>query len=118
MAVRGGHFAKIDDVLAKFKSDEDKYISQEFQKYGYELARELGDLKNTSLYIKLAKDTPRGILEAARNFVKDAVGVKNKPALFLWKLKQMKDNGGKTKNTKSEALNSKYETKNNDSKNK
>lgn len=81
---------KIGYILKGFKSDEDKYISREFQKYGYDLAEELGDLKNKSLYIKLAKEVPRGLLEAARNFVKDAYQVKNRPALFLWKLKQLK----------------------------
>lgn len=81
---------KIGDILKTFKSDEDKYISREFQKYGYDLAEELNDLKNKSLYIKLAKETPRGYLEAARNFVKDANNVRNKAALFLWKLTQLK----------------------------
>lgn len=81
---------KIGDVLKKFNSDEDKYISFEFQKYGYELADELGDLKNKSLYIKLAKETPRGLLETARNFVKDAYQVKSRPRLFMWKLSELK----------------------------
>ncbi len=81
---------KVGDILKKFKSDEDKYISFEFQKYGYELAKELGDLKNTSLYIKLAKETPRGLLEAAKNFVKDAYNVKSGPKLFMWKLTQLR----------------------------
>jgi len=83
-------FTKITDVLKKFQKDEDKYISREFQKYGYDLAEELGDLKNKSLYIKLAKETPRGLLEAAKNFVKDAYQVKSKPKLFMWKLQQLK----------------------------
>jgi hypothetical protein len=83
-------FSKIADVLKKFDVDEDKYISYEFQKYGYELADELGDLKNKSLYIKLAKEVPRGILEAARNFVKDAYNVKSRPKLFMWKLAQIR----------------------------
>ena len=48
---------QIGSILKKFKSDEDKYISQEFQKYGYDLAQELGDPKNISMYIKLAKIT-------------------------------------------------------------
>ncbi len=80
----------IGEVLKKFKADEDKYISFEFQKYGYDLAKDLGDLKNISLYIKLAKETPRGFLEAAKNFVKDAYNVKSKPKLFMWKLSQLK----------------------------
>jgi hypothetical protein len=91
-----GSFLKISDVLANFKSDQDKYIAYEFQKYGYELARELGDLKNRSLYIKLAKETPRGLLEAARNFVKDAKNVKSKPKLFMWKLSNLKDSKADT----------------------
>jgi hypothetical protein len=81
---------KISDVLSRFDIDQDKYISQEFQKYGYDLAEELGDLKNKSLYLKLAKETPRGYLEAARNFVKDAYQVRSKPRLFMWKLTQLK----------------------------
>src|SRR3989338_3297884 len=83
-------FSSLGDVIKTFKSDEDKYVSYEFQKYGYELAKQLGDLKNKSLYIKLAKDTPRGFLEAARNFVKDANNVKSPAKLFMWKLQQLK----------------------------
>lgn len=78
--------------MKRFDSDKDKYISREFQKYGYDLAQELGDPKNVSLYIKLAKITPRGILETARNFIKDAYKVKSKPALFLWKLGELNKN--------------------------
>ncbi len=83
-------FSKVSDVLKKFKSDEDKYVSYEFQKYGYELAKDLGEPKSASLYIKLAKETPRGLLEAARNFVKDAYNVKSRTRLFMWKLTQLK----------------------------
>lgn len=84
-------FSLVGDVLKKYKiEDKDKYISREFQKYGYELAKELGDLKSTSLYIKLAKESPRGLIESAKNFVKDAANVKSKPRLFMWKLQQLK----------------------------
>ena len=81
---------KIGEILKEFKSDEDKYISREFQKYGYELAKELGDLKNKSFYIKLAKEMPRGLLESARNFVKDAYQVKSRARLFMWKLTELR----------------------------
>jgi ubiquinone biosynthesis protein COQ9 len=84
------NFSTIADVLVGFKGDRDKYISQEFQKYGYDLAIELGDPKNISFYIKLAKDNKRGFLEKARNFVKDANKVRSRPALFVWKLTQLK----------------------------
>lgn len=83
-------FFSVGDVLKDFKGDKDKYISQEFQKYGYDLAMELGDPDNISFYIKLAKETPRGLLEKSRNFVKDANNVRSKPALFLWKLTELK----------------------------
>ena len=49
-------FTLVGDVIKKFDNQEDKYISHEFQKYGYEFAKELGDLKNKSLYIKFAKE--------------------------------------------------------------
>lgn len=84
-------FSLVGDILKDFKLEEDKYISHEFQKYGYDLAKELGDLKSTSLYIKLAKETPRQYLESARSFVKDATKVKSKPKLFMWKLQRIKD---------------------------
>jgi hypothetical protein len=83
-------FTKIGDILKDFKFNEDKYISREFQKYGYDLAEELGDLKNKSLYIKLAKETPRALLENARNYVKDAYNVKSKARLFMWRLSELK----------------------------
>ncbi len=84
-------FSTLADVLKGFKGDKDKYISQEFQKYGYDLACELGDSKHVSLYIKLAKDTPRALIEISRNFIKDAYKVRSKPKLFMWKLKQLRN---------------------------
>jgi hypothetical protein len=85
----------LGDILSKYDWDKKKYISQEFQDYGYRLAVALDDLKNKSLYMKLAKETPRGWLEEAKNFVKDAYNVKSKARLFMWKLKQIKDEKGK-----------------------
>lgn len=76
----------VKQILTKFNPLEDKYISREFQKYGYDLAEELGDLKRKALYMKLAKEMPRSLLEEARNFLKDAGQVKSKPKLFMWKL--------------------------------
>ncbi len=81
----------VGDLLNKYKFDDtDKYVSREFQKYGYDLANELGDPKHISLYIKLAKDNPRGLVEAARSFVKDAQNARSKPRLFMWKLTELK----------------------------
>jgi len=77
------------DILKNFNPLEDKYISREFQKYGYDLAAELGDLEHKALYIKLAKEIPRPVLEKARYFVKDAKA-KSKARLFMWKLKELR----------------------------
>ena len=81
----------IQEILSKYKlEDKGKYITKEFQDYGYRLAEELGDEKHKSLYIKLAKEVDRKLLEEAKIFVKDASNVKSKGRLFMWKLKQLR----------------------------
>lgn len=82
---------KIGDLVKKYQLDDtDKYVSREFQKYAYDLAVELGDLSHKSLYMKLAKTTPRAMMENARSFVKDATNVQSRGRLFMWKLKELK----------------------------
>ncbi|HUS60355.1 MAG TPA: hypothetical protein VMX76_03180 [Nevskiaceae bacterium] len=81
----------VGDILKDFDWDKKKYITREFQDYGYRLAEELGDLKHKALYIKLAKELPRKLLEEARTFVKDASNIKNPGKLFMWKLKKLKE---------------------------
>lgn len=83
-------FQTVGDILKSFDWEEKKYISREFQDFGYRLAEELKDLPHKALYIKLAKITPRVLLEEARNFVKDANKVKNPARLFMWKLAELK----------------------------
>lgn len=90
----------IKDILSKFDFKNEKYISVEFQKYGYDLAVELKDLPHKALYIKMAKNTPREILEKARSFVSDA-NARNKGRLFMWKVSQLK----KAPNSKHQATN-------------
>lgn len=80
----------IKQVLAKFDPTKDKYISREFQAFGVHLAEELNDMKHKSLYIKMAKTEHRAILEKAFSFVVDSKA-NNKGALFMWKVKQLKD---------------------------
>lgn len=79
---------KYKDTLAKRK----KYVRKEFQAYGLQLAEELDDWKNKSLYIRLAKNTDHLILEKARLFIKDQSPntVKSKARLFMWKLAAIK----------------------------
>lgn len=87
----------VRNILSNYKIDDtDKFISREFQKYAYDLAVELGDLPHKSLYMKLAKETPRILLEKARSFVKDAYQPKSKGRLFMWKLSQLKAAKGDT----------------------
>ncbi len=70
--------------------DRGGFISREFQDYGYRLAAELDDLRHKSLYFKLAKDLPRGLLEQARSYVIDAKSARSKAKLFMWKINQLK----------------------------
>jgi hypothetical protein len=82
---------KIGDTLKKYKLDDtDKTVSREFQLYAYDLAVELEDLTHKSLYMRLAKNTPRGLMEKARSFVKDASNARSKGRLFMWKLSELK----------------------------
>lgn len=83
----------IGQILKKFDPLKDKYISREFQKYGYDLSEELGDPDHKALYIKMAKEVPRAVLEKARYFVKDAKA-RNRARLFMWKVKELRDNKG------------------------
>lgn len=81
----------IGQIISQYKlEDKGKYITREFQDYGYRLACELKDKKHKSLYIKLAKTIDRKLLEKARIFVKDANRVKNRAKLFMWKLQQLR----------------------------
>lgn len=83
---------KVSQILDKFNPVQDKYVSREFQSFGIHLAEELDDYKHKSLYIKLAKTVHRSILEKALSFCVDS-NAKNKGALFMWKLKQIKEEG-------------------------
>lgn len=78
----------IKQVLKKFNPLEDKYISREFQAFGVFLSEKLQDEGHKGLYIKLAKQHSRPILEEALRFVVDS-NARNKVALFMWKLKEM-----------------------------
>ncbi len=82
-------FQSIGQVLKKFNPTQDKYISKEFQAYGYYLAEELGDLSHKSLYIRLAKQVPRGFLEETMTFVKSC-RPRSRARLFMWKLKELR----------------------------
>jgi len=79
----------ISEIL-KSRKVQWKYITREFQDYGYRLAESLDDLKHKSLYIKLAKEEDRELLQKAWDFVKDS-RARSKAKLFMWKLKQLRE---------------------------
>jgi len=85
----------IKDHLSKFQETlfgRQKYIKNEYQSYGLELAKELDDWKNRALYIRMAKNMDRKILEKARYFIKDQTrGTIHSPyKLFMWKIKELR----------------------------
>lgn len=84
-------FQNMGNLFSQYQlDDKGGYITQEFQDFGYRLAVELNDLKHKSLYIKMAKTVDRSVLERALSFVKDAYNAKSKAKLFMWKVKQIR----------------------------
>jgi hypothetical protein len=88
----------LSDLLKKPQSDfkkdlmdRHKYVSKEYQDYGYRIAVKLDDAKRASMYIKLAKEQPRAFLEQAFSFAIDYPKAKNRGRLFMWKLKQLRE---------------------------
>ena len=75
----------LEDVLEEIVGD----ITDEFDED--DKAVDLNDLQHKSLYIKMAKNTDRPILERALSFVTDASNAKSKARLFMWKVKQLKE---------------------------
>lgn len=91
-----------DDFKKDFKNRH-KYVSKEFQDYGYRTALKLGELKRVSLYIKLAKEKPRAWMDQAFSFAIDYPNAKNRGRLFMWKLKELeKEHKEKEKKKKEE----------------
>jgi hypothetical protein len=84
---RGG-FKGLKEMLGRFDQAKDKYYSREWQSFGIHLTKELGDAKHKSLYMKMARDYPRAVLEQALRFVSDSKA-RNKGALFMWKAKEL-----------------------------
>ena len=86
---RKSGFTSVKQVLGKFDEKKDKYISREWQGYALKLAEELNDKNHISLYMKMARDLDRSVLERARSFVKDAVTT-SRAKLFMWKVGQLR----------------------------
>lgn len=81
---------RLSKILKDKKIIPDRRNTYEFQAYGNRLAEELGDTAHRSLYIKLARETDRNLLETAREFIKKNEKAVTKGKLFMWKLSQLK----------------------------
>lgn len=86
-------FKGMQSILDRYDLEETKQkrISREFQDYAYRLAVELEDTQHTAIYMRLSKNTPRPLLERARLFVLGANKPTSKARLFMWKLKQIRE---------------------------
>lgn len=77
-------------VKKKAQRSTPAYAKYSFQDFGYRLAKDLGDLAHKGLYIKLAKELPRSVLQKARDFAIDYPQAKSKAKVFMWKLEELK----------------------------
>lgn len=83
---------KISQILKNPPPKRPKNLSTEFQVYGVYLADSLSDPKHYALYIKLAKEYNRALLEEALGYAKGYTKAKSKAKVFMWRLKQLRNN--------------------------
>lgn len=82
---------KLGDILSERQNpNRPKNLSTEFQVYGVYLAESLDDTKHYSLYIKLAKQYNRAMLEEALSYTKGYTRAKSKARIFMWKLAELR----------------------------
>ena len=99
----GELLAKRQPQLKKSQTSEEQSYTQEFQVFGDRLTRELGDEKRRGLYMKLAKNEQRSLLEKALYSIRD-VKARNKAALFMWKLGQMREKVAQTPKSRNSTI--------------
>lgn len=80
----------IADITSKIKVKKDTRNSYEYQAYGNRLCDELSDPTKRALYIKLAKNEDRSLLEKARLHALSNEKNPTKGKVFMWKLAQLK----------------------------
>jgi len=85
------------NLLDQQQIDKKRKPKNEFQAYAYRLANDLRDLDNLQIYMRLAKNVERSLMERAYSFVSDSTS-KEKGKLFLWKLKLLRQEIEKRKN--------------------
>lgn len=82
---------KLSQILDEVKNPKrPKNLSTEFQVYGVYLAESLDDTTHYSLYIKLAKQYHRSLLEQALSYTKEYTKAKSRARIFMWKLSELR----------------------------
>ena len=83
----------IDDFVNKIVKRRSHHIKYQFQLVGLQLATILGDQKNKSLYIKIAKERKDydRLLNIA-NSIKEDLRVENKGAVFMAQIYRKRGN--------------------------
>lgn len=82
---------RVGTIIAEQKNpNRPKNLSREFQVYGVYLAESLSDTKHYSLYMKLAKEYDRALLDEALTYTKAYTTAKSKARVFMWRLSQLK----------------------------
>lgn len=88
----------IKNVLQNRDLKKGKYAKYEWQAFGYELMRKLGDEKHRGIYMRLAKNEDRRLLEEALDAALDG-SPRSRAKVFMWKLaslrKERKEKAGK-----------------------
>lgn len=85
----------ISDILKQKGVIADYHNKHEFQAYGNMLAEKLGDHTHRTLYIKLAKEEDRRLLDGALSFALDTDKKTGLGKLFMWKLKELRTSRAK-----------------------
>lgn len=87
--VAAGSLLNAHDFVERMTKNS-KYLKEEFQDFGVRLSHQLNDPRHKSLYIKLAKELPRSVLERALTFTLDyPTQDHNKGKLYMWKLNEL-----------------------------
>ncbi len=81
----------IEDVKA---SKGRRHASKEFQAFAYKLSKDLNDPDHLGIYMKLAKNIDRSVMERAYSYAIDSTS-EFKGRVFLWKLKQLREENKK-----------------------
>ena len=81
------------ELLSKYNvldsSKRDKHAHYEFQAFAYKIAHDLNDLENLKIYMRMAKNVERSLMERAYSYALDAQ-TEFKGRKFMWKLKELR----------------------------